>query len=97
MGIIRELLNGHWSAWFEGHAEVACNGDSASHAVFRLMEATPGMETATISRDAETSTDDLHEFVVVEVCPDCGGFGRYARLNEASECGTCGGSGRVAR
>ena len=96
MRIICERQPSHWSAWLESSPETAYDGDKPLTAVIQLVEATPGLALENISRDDETSTDDRREFVVGEVCPDCRGFGQFARLNRNGECGTCGGSGRIA-
>ena len=95
MRIICQCLHSHWSAWLEGNIETAFGSDTAWTALVRLVEATLGLELQNITRDVEPSTDSRYSFVVGDVCPDCGGSGRYVGLNETGECGTCGGAGRV--
>ena len=88
--------HGGWSAWLEGRAYKTWGGNSAAVAVMRLLRAN-GWSIALIEPDYDPAHPKRQVFRLKrgEVCPDCGGRGRYVGLTVVETCGTCGGSGTV--
>jgi len=99
MRIICEQTHGQWVCWFEQRPMNSYGHRDVAQALIRLLEATPGMETASITADDEPPTGNRMTFLVqaddrIE-CPDCRGTGEYVGLQKIESCTTCSGSGWI--
>ena len=61
----------------------------------RLLRAN-GISVALVEADHDPAHPDRQVFKLKgDVCPDCGGAGKYVGLSVIETCGMCGGSGTV--
>ena len=56
-----------------------------------------GISVALVGADHDPAHPERQVFRLKrgDVCPDCGGSGKYVGLLAVEKCGTCGGSGTV--
>jgi hypothetical protein len=98
--IIAEEAHGHWSARFaHPSSHESYGGANALDAVRQLIANCPqlGVSLDDFEPDWDNCSTTRIEMVFVrfsgDVCPDCGGTGKYVGLNLVETCLACGGTG----
>ena len=88
--------HGGWSAWLEDTPYEAWGGDTAATAVMRLLRV-HGWSVGLVAPDHDPEHPERQVFRLKrgDVCPDCGGAGKYVGLSVVETCGMCGGRGTV--